>query len=588
MQMPTLDIAGHTDPGLKRANNEDSYKIFTPSATSLHADRGYLMVVADGMGGMGGGDVASQTTVDTLSRSYYGKLVSPSQVGPTAQLQSALEMANEAVRDQAKQLGVPRIGSTVAGLTLTSDGEVTIFNVGDSRVYRIRSRAIERMTQDQSVMEIQVITGLVSEEEAKKDRNNNLTSFIGQPNSLVPNYHRLIAQDGDVFLICSDGLWSLFEPGEILNFVDNVPAKKAVMRLIEVARQRGAPDNVTVIIVRIGQATHRRVLWVGLAGLAALLIAIVIAAVVVISTISASRTTPTVAAVALRLSSSTPTVTPSGTANGSAPLVLSFSATPDVLFVVSTSTPSITPTPLPTATASITTMPTVAASPIPPPTATERPTPTSTTAPTLKPTVTMPPPSSTATVMSSPTSTLPPTDTFTPIPPTPSMTLSPSATLLPPTITLRALGSIATETPPPTKTLTPIKKAPPIITLSLTRTLTQTQTPTRTITPTATMQNPAAPCTTATISTPSTTATLTATLTATSTSLGPTQNTKSTTAATPKLSVIATCTPNTPTATLTPTVTGTLPTTTPKLPVHSFQIWTRNLFFALKGAFIYE
>jgi len=503
MQMPTLDIAGRTDPGLKRANNEDAYKIFTPSATSTHAERGYLVVVADGMGGMGGGDVASKTTVDALSRGYYGTLDSVSlagTAGPTAHLQGALEMANAAVREQAKQLGVPRIGSTVAGLTLTPDGEVTIFNVGDSRVYRIRNRAIERMSQDQSVMELQVNTGLVSEEEAKKDRNNNLTSFIGQLGSLVPNYHRLTAQEGDIFIICSDGLWSLFEPSEILNFVDNVPAKTAVAHLVEEARKRGAPDNVTVIVVRIGRAPSRRALWIALAGLAALIATIVVVLVgLAISSAYATKATPTVL-VAVLMPRSTSIGTASSAANGS--VTVAPSATAVSLLIVATSIPSMTQTVLPTLTASLTATPTASTSPTTKPTATSLVTNTASVSPTFEPTVT-PLPTNTASATNSATPTFTPTSTVTLLP-TNIAVLPAVVTTLPPTITL---GALLTPTKAATKAPTP----KPSVTRTATRTATATRTPsvTATVTATPTLPRPPTSTVTGTLPTPTVTATVT-------------------------------------------------------------------------------
>ena len=194
---------------------------------------------------------------------------------PATRLQSALESANIFVREQADAVGLPRIGSTAAGVVLTSDGEAVVFNVGDCRVYRVRNGQIERLSRDQSVMERQIEAGIMTEEAARAMRNSMVTAFLGQPLPIVPYFHRVKAQPGDTFIICSDGLWGLAEAGELLRIMKKTPSRTAVRKFVNLALSRGGNDNITSVVVRLGNPPARRLSW-----LIPLLALVVVAAVV--------------------------------------------------------------------------------------------------------------------------------------------------------------------------------------------------------------------------------------------------------------------------------------------------------------------
>ncbi len=255
---PRLDVAEATDVGLRRERNEDSLRVIIPLPNTPQIAQGALFLVADGMGGLGGGAVASQSAVEELIRCYYNP--TPDPIPSSDRLQQALESANGYVREQAARIGLRRIGTTVTGLVLTADEQALIFNIGDSRVYHLRNGLIEQVTRDHSVMALQIESGLITEEQARLSRNCNITAFIGQPTPLDACVQPIPVHRGDMFVICSDGLWSLMEPYEIYQQVRHVPAQQGVERLVELALQRGAPDNVTVIIVRLGQPP-RRYFW---------------------------------------------------------------------------------------------------------------------------------------------------------------------------------------------------------------------------------------------------------------------------------------------------------------------------------------
>lgn len=453
-----LDVAGRTDIGLKRKRNEDHLGFRIPEPGSPQHAQGALFVVADGMGGMGGGDVASQTAVAEIFQRYYAD----PGLDALSALRQAIEYANTAVRAQAEQVKLPRIGSTAAGLALLPDGEAVLFNVGDSRVYRVQRGFIELLSRDQSVLQHQIDAGLISAEEARGARNVNVTAFIGQPTPIQPVFNRVQAEPDDVFLLCSDGLWDLVEPQEMLSTVRRLPADAAARRLIELARQRGGPDNITVIIVRLGPPPkQRRRALLGVAMLAVVAMVAAGAALVLLGGRGADdKATPTPAArTAAALSGGatlsatrTPTNTAESTklptvATAAGGLVVLPSDTPTVtLTPTDTSTPAPTSTPLPTRTPSATHTPSATATPTETPSATPSATPTATFTATRTPTATITPvtPTATRTPQPSPTGT-PVTPTVTldlsKISPTPSQTPTPSDT--------------PTPTPSPTPTPTP-------------------------------------------------------------------------------------------------------------------------------------
>jgi len=401
-ELPPLDVAGQTDVGLKRKKNEDYVKILIPPSNVEQSAYGALFLVADGIGGMGGGEIASKSAVEEVIRKFYSPENKAADL--SERITVSLEAANVFVRDQARKVGLPRIGTAASGLVLTPHHEALIFNVGDCRVYRIRDGKLEQISQDQSVMEMQIRQGLVSEEEALANRNMNLTVFIGQPFPITPNIQLTSYALDDTFILCSDGLWSLVQPDEIFSIVQKHTAAKAASVLIHLARERGAPDNVTVAIVAVGRSAKRSspVRW--LLGLVAAALLIGGGAVVV-----ANRSTPApeITATASRTPTSTQTVIPS--------------ATEPLVAILPSATPTHTPfyTRTPTSTATATDAPSVT--------------------PTLTPTAThteTPVPTATATLTATPTPTTTPSFT-----PEPSSTPLPTATPLP------------TETPPPTSTL---------------------------------------------------------------------------------------------------------------------------------------
>ncbi|MCZ7540346.1 MAG: protein phosphatase 2C domain-containing protein [Anaerolineae bacterium] len=448
-----LDVAGRTDIGLKRKRNEDHLGFRIPEPGSPQHAQGSLFVVADGMGGMGGGDVASQTAVAEIFQRYY----TDPGLDALGALRQAIEYANTAVRAQAERVKLPRIGSTAAGLALLPDGEGVLFNVGDSRVYRVQRGFIELLSRDQSVLQHQIDAGLISEEEARGARNVNVTAFIGQPTPIQPVFNRVQAEPDDVFLLCSDGLWDLVQPQEMLSVVRRMSADAAARRLIELARQRGGPDNITVIIVRLGPPPkQRRRALLGVAVLAVLAIVAAAAVVLLGGRGAGDEATPTPAARTAAVMGGGPTLTatraPTDTVKSTEPPTVATAA--GGLVVLPSDTPTVTPTPTDTST------PAPTSTPLPTRTPTATPTPSATATPTETPSAT---PSTTPTATFTASRT--PTATDTPVTPTATRTPRPSPTGTPvtPTATLDLvkISPTPSQTPTPSDTPTPTPSPTP-------------------------------------------------------------------------------------------------------------------------------
>ncbi len=445
-QLGTLDVAVQTDIGRKRKRNEDYYELHIPEQGTPQHAYGALFVVADGMGGMGGGDAASQTAVRVLFEHYYAER-SPN-ISALAALKAALEAANVAVRQKAREMNLPRIGSTAAGVLLLPTGEALIFNVGDARVYRVRQSFIEQLSHDQSVLQHQIDAGVISAEQARQARNVNVTAFLGQSAPLEAVHRKVQVQPGDVFVLCSDGLWDLVTPHEMLRIVDQYPAEQATRRLIELALKRGAPDNVTVLVLRIGAKPPSRSVRKVFAALPILLVAL--AAVVWFAFARNEENSPTAVVTSTQTTTNVAelTNTPSPSLATLATGTSQLPPTQGALLSIFTDTPS------PTSNITATATPTVTATPSRTPSATPSYTPTATASdtPTFSPTpsATIPP---SATPSRTPTSR--PSATATPTVP-PSATPTPSATFTPrpPTATLNPNVISPTPTAPPSATPT--------------------------------------------------------------------------------------------------------------------------------------
>jgi protein phosphatase len=247
-----VEVAGKTDVGCVRANNEDNFG---------YDSRYGIFVVCDGMGGQAAGEVASKMGVDILLD--YFRNESPvaesqsvnGQAGSAGarSLASAIQLANRTIyRAGQEQNGRNGMGSTIVA-ALVRGNSLAIAHVGDSRIYLVRHGAIQQLTQDHSLVMEQVRRGYITLEQAQKSEMQNIIlRALGSEEAVEADIEDLLAMPGDLLLMTSDGLTRHVLDDEILHIVlDTENLEQACNRLVETAKDRGGDDNITCLLVRI-------------------------------------------------------------------------------------------------------------------------------------------------------------------------------------------------------------------------------------------------------------------------------------------------------------------------------------------------
>ena len=239
---------GLTDPGCVRTQNQDTYQMEQLDRNSL------LCVVCDGMGGARSGNVASNLAVEVFVEEVRRTWVTGMNGDEIEQmLRAAVKLANFTVFDQAQQLEeFAGMGTTLVAMVIQNK-EVTLVNVGDSRAYLVGRGGIRRLTTDHSLVQMMVQRGELTPERARTYPGKNyITRAIGTEPIVECDVFRLDVERGDCLLLCSDGLSNMLDDQEILfEVVHGVNKQYCCQRLLDIAKNRGAPDNVTSILVLI-------------------------------------------------------------------------------------------------------------------------------------------------------------------------------------------------------------------------------------------------------------------------------------------------------------------------------------------------
>jgi PPM family protein phosphatase len=233
--MIRLSHGAATSVGRVRQVNEDSYLAVPP-----------LFVVADGMGGHGSGDLASRIAIEEISACVALRPLLAETV------LTALEHANRHIieRDAAN-----RMGTTVTGLAAleTAGGDhLMVFNIGDSRVYRLVGSHLEQLSVDHSEVQELILAGTITREQARTHpRRNVVTRALGSDSGRLPDHWLFPATGDDRYLICSDGLFSELPDEDILPLLAAGSPQQAAEALVAAANGAGGHDNVTVVVVDI-------------------------------------------------------------------------------------------------------------------------------------------------------------------------------------------------------------------------------------------------------------------------------------------------------------------------------------------------
>jgi len=240
-----FEAAIYSHVGMKRKQNQDS--------AGMNEDLG-LFVLADGMGGHQGGEIASALCVEKVIEHFQKN----SENNTTLILQQSLLQANQAIYDRSQaQPELRGMGTTSTILKLTKNGMAHIAQVGDSRAYYWNSQGIWQLTQDHSLVQEKLRAGLISREQVKTDDMKNvITRSVGYELNLKIDLFTFEVKPGDGFLLCSDGLSNPVSDPLMFDILDEslkseLHLDDIAKRLVEAANQRGGDDNVTVVLVRL-------------------------------------------------------------------------------------------------------------------------------------------------------------------------------------------------------------------------------------------------------------------------------------------------------------------------------------------------
>ena len=246
-----LKVAQLTDIGRKRESNEDNMISIIPDDIQVLTRKGALFVVADGLGGHTKGEVASEMTVKLVREAYY----QDENDDIAASLRHAVEHANALIysANQA-QIEPPdkdhSMGSTCVAAVLQGD-TVYVANVGDSRAYSVRKGQVKQVSQDHTPEAEQMRAGLLTEEQARAQSSNKITRCLGIKPYVEVDVFTEQVQQGDVLVLCTDGLSKTISDEEMGKIVQQFEPQQSVQRLIELANEQGGPDNITALVARV-------------------------------------------------------------------------------------------------------------------------------------------------------------------------------------------------------------------------------------------------------------------------------------------------------------------------------------------------
>lgn len=251
--MLKVTVSGLSDIGRVREENQDALLIHEPTDREVLRKRGVLVALADGMGGLEGGSLASRLAVDAALKHYYND---PAE--PRVALENAAKEANQAIFRHANEVeGGQQMGSTLTALAVLED-EAIVAQVGDSRAYCYREGTIRQVTRDHSLVRELVDRGEIDEGSLQYNSHRNiLTRGLGLREEVsVDVYELKNLSAGDTILLSSDGMHGLVQEDEMAACLEKFGAdvQSACRELVEVARDRGGPDNITVALVHMEAA----------------------------------------------------------------------------------------------------------------------------------------------------------------------------------------------------------------------------------------------------------------------------------------------------------------------------------------------
>ncbi|HZS05016.1 MAG TPA: Stp1/IreP family PP2C-type Ser/Thr phosphatase [Blastocatellia bacterium] len=242
-----LVIAHRTDLGMQRKENQDACGFWRDTISGDH-----LLVVADGMGGAACGSAASRLAVRIIQEHFFN--TAWQQIAINERLAQAIIVANQMVHQEAEANPQCQGMGTTCVVVAISGRYAFLAHVGDSRIYLVREQRIARLTRDHSLVQRMLDDGLIEEEEAATHPQKNvLQRAIGPRLDIVPEVRPepVELQPGDILVLCTDGLCGLVDDHEIFELAMHNEPQPACDGLVNLANERGGPDNITVAICKV-------------------------------------------------------------------------------------------------------------------------------------------------------------------------------------------------------------------------------------------------------------------------------------------------------------------------------------------------
>lgn len=235
------------DIGQKRRNNEDYALACEPEAPSLRSDKGHLYIVADGIGGGAGGEIASRFAALAVAYHYYNLLVAPPR-----SLYAAVARANDDLYRYAHAHSrFATMGTTIVCAAVRDD-RLYVAHIGDSRAYLLREGDLRPLTEDHNLAAQLAREGIITRQQANRHPQRNLLlRSLGGESSVLPDLTETRLQPRDAVILCSDGLTRHVDEAEIVAICSTLPEPaEAVRALVDLANERGGMDNISVILAR--------------------------------------------------------------------------------------------------------------------------------------------------------------------------------------------------------------------------------------------------------------------------------------------------------------------------------------------------
>ena len=232
------------DIGKRKKINEDSLLVHEPTDNKAYLKKGNLYIIADGVGGLSRGDIASKTAVENIKEYYYSFKSSNLK----RSLSKAIKEANFEILSLSSE--DDKMCTTVVCLVI-KENKIYVANVGDSRAYLLRDDKLTKLSQDHSYVAERVRAGELTEEEARvHPRKNIMLRCLGDSEKLKFDIFSYKILKEDKLLLCSDGLWGELSHGKLEELV-KIESEKAIIQLIEEANKAGGNDNISIILIDV-------------------------------------------------------------------------------------------------------------------------------------------------------------------------------------------------------------------------------------------------------------------------------------------------------------------------------------------------